>query len=78
MRKKSQNVGCLAGMIPVLALIILGLGWIQCIVKDINSDWEPIGKREIFYTVGACIPPAGGVIGWFNIKDSKTQSFEND
>ena len=36
---------------------------------SIKSDWEPVGKREVFYTLGVCIPPAGGVIGWFDIPD---------
>lgn len=66
---KSKNVGCLAGMLPSIIVIVLIIGWIQCIYKDITSDWNPVGKREVFYTLGVCIPPAGGVIGWFNIED---------
>jgi hypothetical protein len=41
-------------------------GEIRCIVKAVNCNWNPIGKAEIVYTVGAC---TGCVIGYLNIKD---------
>ena len=49
--------------------IFLFAGWIQCIVKALNCNWEPAGKAEAAYTVGAIVPFAGGIIGWFDIED---------
>ena len=37
-------------------IISLGIaGEIRCIYKAINCNWDPIGKAEIFYTVGIWI-----------------------
>lgn len=52
----------------VILWLFLIIGEIQCIVKAINSDWNPINKREIIYTVSACTG-LGSIVGWFNIKD---------
>lgn len=49
----------------VLGLII---GEVLCIIKAIRCNWEPVGKAEVIYTVGACTG-LGGIIGWIYIKD---------
>lgn len=55
-------------LIWALLVIILLIGEIRCIVKAFQCNWEPIGKAEVLYTVGAC-SGLGGIIGWFNIED---------
>lgn len=53
-----------------LALIAAVLvGEIKCIIKAVNCNWQPIGKAEIIYTVGACTG-AGCIIGYLDIKDN--------
>lgn len=53
------------------AIIIFALiGEISCIIKFINSDFEPSYKREIVYGIG--MVTGGGVfIGYLNIEDNK-------
>lgn len=43
-------------------------GEVMCIYKACNSDWSPIGKREVIYTVGA-VTQIGCIVGYFNIED---------
>lgn len=50
--------------IPILLLI----GEIRCIYKMFTCNWEPIGKAEIFYTVGT-FTGAGIIIGYIDIED---------
>lgn len=66
---RGERAGCLAALIPIIIVILLIIGYIQCVVKAIDSDWEPVGKREISYSIGVGVPPLGGIIGWFDIKD---------
>lgn len=44
-------------------------GWIKSIVKAAQCNWEPIGKAEVVYTIGACTVIGGAVIGWIDIED---------
>jgi len=55
-------------LIPILLWVLAIIGEIRCIYKAITCNWEPIGKSEIVYTIGACTG-TGAIIGWFNIKD---------
>jgi len=55
-------------IVSILALI----GEIQCIYKAIDSNWDPIGKRELVYTISA-FTPVGPIIGWFNIADDEIE-----
>ena len=57
-----------AVVIWALVIIFSLIGEIRCIVKAVNCNWDPIGKAEIVYTVGACTG-TGAIIGWLNIKD---------
>lgn len=52
-----------------LILLFLGIGWVKCIVKAVNCDWDPIGKAEVIYTGGVLLG-YGGIIGWLDIEDS--------
>jgi len=52
----------------ILFQIILFIGWVKCVYKTFACNWEPIGKAEVFYTVGS-VTGLGVVIGWINIED---------
>jgi len=54
--------------IMLFIMIILLIGEIKCVIKMINCNFQPIGKAEIFYTVGT-FTGAGCIIGYFNIED---------
>lgn len=51
-----------------LAGILAIIGEFLCIYKAFKCNWEPIGKAEVAYTIGA-VTGAGAVIGYFNIED---------
>lgn len=66
-RSYSQGSGLGTFLIFLLYCFLL-IGWIKCVVKVFQCNWDPIGKAEVIYTVGACTG-LGGVIGWIDIKD---------
>lgn len=51
-------------------LLIIGIigGEIRCVYKMVSCNWEPVGKAEIFYTVGT-FTGFGSIIGWIDIED---------
>lgn len=51
----------------VLILAAFG-GWISCIVKTANCNWNPIDKAEAIYTLGI-FTGAGAIIGYIDIED---------
>ena len=57
-----------AMLFQVLFVLACIVGEILCIYKAINSNWEPIGKREIVYTVAA-LTPVGPIVGYMSIED---------
>jgi hypothetical protein len=56
------------GLIALLIWILAIIGEIQCIYKAIVCNWEPVGKAEIVYTLGA-LTGVGAIVGWINIED---------
>ena len=56
-------------LIVLVILIAMFVGEVKCIIKMINCNFEPIGKAEIFYTIGT-FTGAGCVIGYIDIKDN--------
>jgi len=54
--------------IYLLVMALWLTGEIKCIIKACDCNWEPIGKAEVLYTIGACTG-LGGVIGWIDIED---------
>lgn len=45
-------------------ILLLGfIGWIKCLIKLIQCDFDPIGKAEIIYGIGT-FTPFGAIIGW--------------
>lgn len=55
-------------MILLFFVVAPIIGEIRCIYKMCICNWDPIGKAEIFYTVGT-FTGAGAIIGYFNIED---------
>ena len=55
-------------MIWALIITFALIGEIQCIVKAVNCNWEPIGKAEVIYTLAACTG-LGSIVGYFDIED---------
>lgn len=55
-------------LIPLLIYGFVTFGYLRCMYKMFTCNWEPIGKAEMFYTVGT-FTGAGVIIGYFNIED---------
>jgi hypothetical protein len=60
-----MKVGILLSVVFGIAALV---GEVMCIVKAVQCNWEPIGKAEIIYTVGA-FTGFGVVIGYMDIQD---------
>lgn len=54
--------------IAILMSILGGIGWVKCIVKLTQTDFNPPYKAEVLYGVGT-VTGAGAIIGWLDIKD---------
>jgi hypothetical protein len=58
-----------ATLIAICLLIAAAtLGEIRCIHKMCACNWDPIGKAEVMYTIGA-FTGLGAVIGYIDIQD---------
>jgi hypothetical protein len=55
-------------LVEIVLLIVVLTGEVKCIIKALKCNWNPIGKAEIFYTVGA-FTGAGCIIGYLDIED---------
>jgi hypothetical protein len=66
---KKYNVEIFTGLFIFLLCFAVIFGEVRCIVKMVKCNWEPIGKAEIFYTVGT-FTGTGAIIGYLNIKDN--------
>lgn len=55
-------------IIMLAIVIVMLIGEVKCIIKAVNCNWEPIGKAELVYTIGACTG-LGSVIGYLDIQD---------
>lgn len=67
-RTRSTNRGCLVMLIVIIPIIMGLFGYIRNVYKMCSCNFDPIGKAEIFYTIGT-FTGAGVVIGYFNIED---------
>jgi hypothetical protein len=56
------------GILIIIFWLLAIIGEIRCIYKVFTCNWEPIGKAEVVYTVGACTG-LGAVVGWIDIED---------
>jgi len=58
------------GSLVMLSLmIVLLIGEVKCVIKMIQCNFEPIGKAELFYTVGT-FTGLGCIVGYVDIKDN--------
>ena len=55
-------------LIALTLVVALVVGEVKCIVKAFNCNWEPIGKAEVMYTIGA-FTGTGCIIGYIDIED---------
>jgi hypothetical protein len=60
--------GLLGLLVYAVLVIVLLTGEVKCIIKVINCNWEPIGKAEAVYTIGA-VTGFGCIIGYLDIED---------
>lgn len=65
---RGNSLGYVAIIIWVLCVGTLIVGEVKCIVKAVQCNWEPVGKAEVFYTVGA-FTPIGWIFGYCNVED---------
>jgi hypothetical protein len=65
MRKTSITLA----MAIILLSVTLLVGYVKCIFKAIECNYEPIGKAEVVYVTGIFIPPFGAIVGYINIED---------
>ncbi len=70
MEKVFNGMVFTVALLQLSLIIALFIGEVMCIYKAINSDWNPIGKREIVYT-GAALTGLGCVVGYMDIQDGK-------
>lgn len=64
-----QSIKSLLPLFINLAIsLFLIIGYVKCIIKAVDCNWEPIGKAEIIYT-GGVFTGLGGIIGWLDIED---------
>lgn len=63
-----HNPGCIAIIIWLFIIGTMVVGEVKCIVKAVQCNWEPIGKAEVFYSIGA-VTPVGWIVGYCNIED---------
>ena len=70
MKKNFKGLAYLLISFTIFGLVLVGE--VKCIIKAVKCDWEPIGKAEIFYSLGA-ITGTGCIIGYIDIEDSKKE-----
>ena len=54
-------------IVYVTILLIIGTGWVKCVIHFVDCDFEPNYKAEVIYGVGTFVPPVGAVIGWMDL-----------
>jgi len=52
--------------VQILAIALIGTGWVKNLIKLSDCDFEAPYKAEIIHTVGL-IPPVGAITGWLNV-----------
>lgn len=66
----NKNVGCTSIIIRVLISLILIIGYVKCVIKLVNCDFEAPYKAEVIYGIGTCTG-LGAIFGYINIPDGK-------
>ncbi len=47
----------------ILAVAIIGIGWVMNIIKLVSCDWI-ISGEEVLRIIGIFVAPIGGILGW--------------
>lgn len=53
-------------IIVIVAIIVVGTGWVKNLIKLSECDFEAPYKAEIIHAVGI-IPPVGMITGWLDV-----------
>ena len=53
-------------IIPVVLVLVVGVGWVKNLIKLVDCDFEAPYKAEAIHTLGI-IPPVGMVTGWLDV-----------
>ena len=63
-----MKTGIAAALIQLLIVIVLGIGWIKCVIKLTDCDFsdKTSYKAEILYGIGT-FTGLGGVIGYMDL-----------
>jgi hypothetical protein len=55
--------------LPIIIIyIIIMVGEVKCGYKAVTSNWDPVGKAAVIYTV-SFLTGFGSIVGWIDIKD---------
>ena len=65
----AQDKAAWGGLFIFLLIVAAIVGEVKCVIKAIDSDWDPIGKREIIYS-GAFVTGLGSIVGYLNFEDT--------
>lgn len=53
-------------IIVIVAIIVVGAGWVKNLIKLTECDFEAPYKAEIIHAVGI-LPPVGMITGWLDV-----------
>lgn len=55
--------------IVLAIMIICAIGWVSCIVRVVQCDWQAPYKAEVIYSVSILTVVPAFVVGYMNIAD---------
>lgn len=65
---KEIIITVITGLLGLTLAVVMIVGEIKCVYKMCTCNWDPIGKAEVFYTIGS-FSGLGAIIGYINIPD---------
>lgn len=58
-------------VITFIIWLLLIIGYVKCVIKFVQCDFELSYKAEAIYGIGLCTG-LGSIVGWLDIPDIKT------
>ena len=55
-------------IVPVVVVLVVGVGWVKNLVKLTDCDFEAPYKCEVVHALGI-LPHVGMVTGWLDMED---------
>jgi hypothetical protein len=52
-------------LLKITLILFITVGYVMCVIKLINCDFQAPFKAEFLYTIGS-FTGLGGILGWFN------------